>query len=148
MQNLWDHSAPPPLSVKKTEAPLREKFFLSLGSTSLGPKEWPLSVRAPSNQGPDQKSLPVHMAPPVLTLQTPLQSQALTWWPRGRLAPWTCKVGAKNNNHPRQESRWAPLTSCLGRYAQGNGRMSHHVPPEHLNGTGQGQVFVKMLGAH
>lgn len=40
VQNLWDHSAPPPLSVEKTQAPLGEKFFQSLGSTSLGPKEW------------------------------------------------------------------------------------------------------------
>lgn len=95
-----------------------------------------LSVRVYSNQ----KSLLDAVHPQFRVFVNASQSQALTWWPRERLVPWTNKVSAQNTNDPRQESRWAALTSCLGGYAQGNGGMSYHVPPEHLNGTGQGQA--------
>lgn len=45
------------------------------------------------------------------------------------------QVSAENNNYAMQGSRWAPLTSCLCECAQGNGGMSYHVLPGHLNGT-------------
>lgn len=48
-------------------------------------------------------------------------------------------IPSRRADGPHSLPAWAGMPRATG-------EMSHHVPPEHLNGTGQGQVFVKMLG--